>query len=85
MELLIEKNAVRALSRMQPKIAAAIVQDLRKVAVDPFASYPNVKRLRGDRSFYPLRHGDWRALYRVDAERQQMIVELVVSRGSAYR
>ena len=84
MELLIEKDAVRALARMQPRIAEAILRELRGVAEDPLAAHRNVKRLRGDRLYYRLRHGDWRALYRIDIERQQMIVEAVLPRGSAY-
>ena len=85
MELVIEKGAAKALTRMSPKVATAILAALRSVASDPFAPQRNVKRLKGNKGHFRLRHGDWRALYRLDREGQRMIVEAVLPRGSAYR
>ena len=85
MELVIEKGAAKALIRMPPKVATAILAVLRSVASDPFAPQRNVKRLKGNKDHFRLRHGDWRALYRLDREAQRMIVEAVLPRGSAYR
>jgi mRNA interferase RelE/StbE len=85
MELLIEKHAARRLARLPPKLARAILTELRSIATSPFASHANVKRLKGEKDHFRLRHGDWRALYRLDREGQRMIVEAVVPRGSAYR
>lgn len=85
MDLLIEKNAAKALARMQPKTASAILQALRLIANEPFTTHANVKRLRGDADYFRLRHGDWRALYRIDRNARQVIVEAILPRGSAYR
>jgi len=85
MELVIERSAAKTLTRMSPKVATAILAALRSVAHDPFSPQRNVKRLKGNKDHFRLRHGDWRALYRLDREGQRMIVEAVLPRGSAYR
>ena len=48
--LVIERSAAKALTRMSPKVATAILAALRSVASDPFAPQRNVKRLK-DRTF----------------------------------
>ena len=85
MKLVIERPAVKALSRMQPKTASAIIAALERIAVNPFDPHPNVKRLAGSKGGFRFRHGDWRALYRLDRATNTMVVENVKPRGGAYR
>ena len=85
MELVFGRQAIKKLGRMQPKVAKAIRDELDAIAADPFAKHANVTALQGVKDGFRLRHGDWRVLYRLDRERQQMVVELVKPRGDAYR
>lgn len=85
MRLLIEKTALKAMRRMQPKLADAIVAAMERIAADPFGDHPNALRLVGTRESFRLRHGDWRALYRIDRETQQVVLEDVRKREDAYR
>ncbi len=85
MQLVYEKPAVKVLARMQRQVATAIRDELAAIAVDPFVHHANVEPLTGTRGGFRLRHGDWRALYRVDRTSQTMIVENVKPRGEAYK
>ena len=85
MELVIQKNALAALSKVRPKAARAIRNRLKSIAVDPFAKHTNVERLKGVKDGFRLRHGSLRVLYRLDRNAGRMIVEVVATRGEAYR
>jgi mRNA interferase RelE/StbE len=80
-----EKAALKGLRRMQPKAAAAMREELAKIAADPFGAHPNAKALEGTKSSFQLRHGDWRALYRIDRNLRIVFVETILPRGEAYR
>ncbi len=84
MELIFHRRAEKALRRMQPRTSAAIIAALERIAADPLARHPNVKPLVGWQDGYRLRHGDWRALYRLDRRSGRMIVEIVGARGDVY-
>ena len=58
---------------------------LERIAADPFAHHGGVKPLRGEANAFRLRQGDWRALYRVDRERQEVRVYVIETRERAYR
>jgi mRNA interferase RelE/StbE len=85
MELVYGRQAAKMLGRIQPKVGSAIRNQLEAIAKDPFARHANVKALEGVKGGFRLRHGDWRVLYRLDREQQKMFVELVKSRGDAYK
>jgi mRNA interferase RelE/StbE len=85
MRLLFEKPAIVALRRLQPRIAAAIVAAVERVAADPFGRHPNALKLKGTRDSFRLRHGDWRVLYRIDRVADEAVVEDVLKREEAYR
>lgn len=84
-QLVYEKPAVKALTKLQPKVARAIRDALRVVAADPFAHQANVDRLTGTKDSFWLRHGSWRVLYRLDRATDTMIVEAIEPRGEAYK
>jgi mRNA-degrading endonuclease RelE of RelBE toxin-antitoxin system len=71
MKLVIDKGAQRRLRAMPTKVRAAILERLKAIVTNPFASHPNLKPLRGEVSAFRLRHGSWRALYRVDRAAQE--------------
>jgi mRNA interferase RelE/StbE len=85
MRLLFEKPALSALRRMQPKLAAAIVAAMERVAADPFGGHPNARKLKGTKDSFRLRHGDWRVLYRIDRAAGDVVVEDILKREEAYR
>lgn len=85
MRLLVEKPALKAMRRMQPKVAGAIFAAMERIAADPFGDHPNARRLAGTGGSFRLRHGDWRALYRIDRLAQQVVLEDIRKREDAYR
>lgn len=70
---------------MPSKAAAAILQRLEMIALDPFAQHGNARPLRGEKDAFRLRQGDWRAVYRVVRQRDEARVVLVDVRESVYR
>jgi len=57
---------------------------IEHVAVDPFASIPNAKKLQG-RDGYRLRVGGWRVIYEVDNNEVMVIVLKIAPRGEVYQ
>ncbi|MGH6896422.1 MAG: type II toxin-antitoxin system RelE family toxin [Geminicoccaceae bacterium] len=85
MELVIDKHAQRRLLGMPAKVRSAMLDRLKAIAADPFAGHAQVKPLRGERGAFRLRHGAWRALYRVDRAAQEVRVYVIETRARAYR
>ena len=68
-----------------PRNTANLIREkLEQVAVDPFTSIPNTKKLQG-RDGYRLRVGDWRVIYEVNNKEVVIIVLKVAPRGEVYR
>ena len=85
MKLVIAKSAMKALKSVQPKLAAALLGALQAIASDPFGEHPNAKRLKGGDDEFRLRHGDWRAIYKLDRTTQTMTVTIIDTRGGIYK
>ena len=85
MQLVYEKEAIKGLARMQPKIATSIRSRLQEIALSPFARHANVTALSDVDNCFRLRRGDWRAIYELHRGRDEMIVIWVGPRGEAYR
>jgi mRNA interferase RelE/StbE len=84
MKLMLSPAAARALRGLPGKEAAALLRRLEAVAADPFGDHPWASRLQGGDRFR-VRQGDWRAVYRIDRDRQTVLVELVAHRREVYR
>jgi len=84
-KLIFERAAAKALRRMPSRDAAAILDRFDQIAAAPFARHPDCRPLVGIRDGYRLRHGDWRALYRIDRQARVIHVEDVKHRREAYR
>jgi len=84
MRLLFSPAAARALARMPRKEGAALLAKLRQVADDPMGKHPWARRLTNQPGFR-LRQGDWRAVYRLDPEAGEMIVDRIARRDEVYR
>ena len=85
MELLFERSAQTGLRHMPRKQALALLERLKRIAADPFGTHPYAKRLVGAQNAFRVRQGDWRAVHRVDRERNSIHVEQVAHRGEVYR
>lgn len=68
-----------------PRNTASLIREkLEQIAVDPFSSIPNSKKLQG-RDGYRLRVGDWRIIYEVHKKEVVIIVLKVAPGGEVYR
>lgn len=76
------RDAARALSRIDRKTADRIRAKVEQLAGDPDAQANNVRALKGEPGIMRLRVGDWRVIYT-----EQLVVLLVLRiapRGGAY-
>ena len=86
MRLVIEKAAMRRLNNLPRSARESVRRRLDEIAADPFAKHANVERYKaGGPDNFRLRHGQWRAIYRIDREAQEMQVQIIDTRGSVYR
>jgi mRNA interferase RelE/StbE len=85
MNLILEKAARKGLDKMNRKAASAMLDRLEIIAADPDKRHANVKPLTGLRDVFRLRQGDWRAVYRLDRQADEMRIVLVDVRGAVYR
>ncbi len=82
MQVVLSKQARKALLAIQPKRAASIRQAIALLAQDPQRPDLDIKKLTG-REGYRLRVGEWRVIYALSPG----IVEIlwIGPRGDAYR
>lgn len=83
-EIAYSRAAAKALMRAPRPVALRIRDKLRRLADDPLALNPNVRRLTG-RAGYRLRVGDWRVVYDVEVARVVIWVIDIGPRGDIYR
>jgi mRNA interferase RelE/StbE len=77
------RSFAKALSRLPMNWQKRIVEKIREVAADPYASHNNVTRLQG-RDAYRLRVGDWRVIYELHDDRLELWALEVGARGGIY-
>ncbi len=77
-------QAFKALLKMPRNTAQSIREKLNQVAIDPFASIPNAKKLQG-RPGYRLRIGDWRVIYEINKDEITIIVMRIAPRSEVYK
>jgi len=77
-------RALKALAGLPRKDALSLVAKLKAVAAEPFGAHSAAKRLTSQDG-YRLRHGDWRALYRIDRADNVVVVDDIAHRREAYR
>lgn len=82
--IILSREAVRALKRMDSRQRELINGRIDGLARDPRDPRLAVRKLSG-RPGYRLRVGSWRILYTIDDTVRIIAVEDVVQRGSAYR
>ena len=86
MRLVVERAALRRLGDLPQPARAALFRRLRIIAADPFAKHANVERYKGaGANGFRLRQRQWRVIYAVDREAQEMRVQVIDTRGTVYR
>ena len=85
MRIVVGRDALKVLSRIQPAKARDIRQAIAKVAADPPARTPNLRPLKGVPSGFRIRVGDWRVSYTLDRTAGVLDVFEIAPRGGAYR
>jgi mRNA interferase RelE/StbE len=75
------KSFAKALSRIPLNWQKRIVEKIKTVAADPYASHNNVTKLQG-RDGYRLRIGDWRVIYELHDDRLELWALEVGPRGN---
>jgi mRNA interferase RelE/StbE len=83
MRLLLSPAARKELAGLPTRDRSALLAKLRNVADDPFGRNPSAKAMAG--GGYRLKHGAWRALYRIDRDRDEVVVDAVRHRREVYR
>ncbi len=84
MKLIFSPAAAKALTKAPRKEGAGLLAKLQQVAADPMGQHPWAKRLT-DQPGFRVRQGDWRAVYRLDHEAGEMIVDKIAKRDEVYR
>jgi mRNA interferase RelE/StbE len=84
MKLIFSPAATKALVMLPKKDGAAILAKLQLVARDPMGQHPWARRLTNQPGFR-LRQGDWRAVYRLDHETDELVVDKIAKREEVYR
>ncbi len=84
MKLIFSPGAAKALTRLPRKEGAGLLAKLQQVAAGPMGQYQWAKRLT-DQPGFRVRQGDWRAVYRLDHDAGEMIVDKIAKRDEVYR
>lgn len=76
------KSAIKVLSRLQPKLAARMLEKVEQFAADPKSQANDVKALTGS-PYIRLRVGDWHVI--MDHQGNVLLVLGIGSRGGICR
>ncbi len=85
MQVVIARDALKVLSRMQPAKARDIREAVTQMAADPSAPNNNLRPLKGVPNGFRIRVGDWRVSYTLDRAADLVSVFEIAARGGAYR
>lgn len=77
------REATRSLRELPKRDGVALYAKLEALAADPLGRHPFAKAFGDGKG--RVRQGDWRALYRIDQERDEIVVSSIAHRREAYR
>ena len=83
METRYEKEAIKTLRKIQPKLAKAIQAKIEEFASNGAKSNADIKPLQGTLSGFRLRYGSWRVLMYIHGD--ELIIHAIKPRGDAYK
>jgi len=85
MRLIVSPSAAKDLAALPARDQRALFFRVEAFAADPFAPHPAARPLRGHEHRIRVRHGDWRAVCRIDRAAEMVILERVEHRREIYR
>lgn len=85
LKLIVSAVAAKALAELPRRDRQALFGKVEAFATDPFATHPAARPMRGQEERIRVRHGDWRAVCRVDRAAATVILERVAHRREIYR
>lgn len=85
MKLVMDAVALKRLRDMPPNPRRILIQRLEAIAAAPQERHPNVVKLVGGANEYRVRQGDWRAVFELKWEDDEMYVSKIEPRGGVYQ
>jgi mRNA-degrading endonuclease RelE of RelBE toxin-antitoxin system len=85
LKLIVSALAAKDLAALPGRDRRALFGKVEAFAADPFATHPAVRPMRGHEDRIRLRHGDWRAVCRIDRAAAAVTLERVAHRREIYR
>jgi mRNA interferase RelE/StbE len=83
-EVVLTREAQRTYRKADTPLTRKLNHCFENLSRDPY-SHPNIKRLTGTlRGLFRYRVGDWRVVYSIGEEDEQVIVLVIVHRSGAY-
>ena len=81
----LKKTAAREFAALPGPVQERIAELLRLLALSPFSSALDIKKLRGADGLYRARTGDYRVVYEVEKSLLRVVVIKVGHRREIYR
>jgi mRNA interferase RelE/StbE len=82
-KILVPASIEKQLSKIPKRIAIRIREAIRSLATDPRPD--GCKKLKGSKSDYRIREGDYRIIYEVRDDELVILLIMVANRREAYR
>jgi mRNA-degrading endonuclease RelE of RelBE toxin-antitoxin system len=83
--LIVSPGAAKDFATLPLRDRRALFLRVEAFAAEPFAAHPAARPLRGHEDRVRVRHGDWRAICRIDRAVETVILERVEHRREVYR
>ena len=84
-QLIVSPTAAKDLAALPARDQRALFVRVEAFPSDPFATHPAARPFRGHEHRVRVRHGDWRAVRRIDRAAETVILERVEHRREKYR
>jgi mRNA-degrading endonuclease RelE of RelBE toxin-antitoxin system len=85
LKLIVSAVAAKGLAALPGRDRRALFIKVEALAADPFAPHRAARPMRGHEDRIRVRHGDWRAVCRVDRAAATVTLERVAHRREIYR
>jgi mRNA-degrading endonuclease RelE of RelBE toxin-antitoxin system len=84
-KLTVSLGAAKSLAALPQRDRRTLFARVEAFAADPFGAHPAARPLRGHEDRIRIRHGEWRAICRIDRATETVLLERVAHRREAYR
>jgi mRNA-degrading endonuclease RelE of RelBE toxin-antitoxin system len=85
LKLIVSAVAAKDLAALPERDRRALFGKVETFAADPFATHPEARPMRGHEDRIRVRHGDWRAVCRIERAAATVTLERVAHRREIYR